>query len=287
MNELRELGYEYRGEPGRLLQVGKDEGFKFVDQEHYEKLADAVLAYVETLLVSQGSLERVMLPLGSQTGPQCPIYVSPGFDAADKVLLLIQGSGRVRVGVWGCALCINKDLDQGTMVPYVRRAAEQGYGVIVLNPNMNSVEEQPISGSEDPPKHVAYVWENLVLGRCKEGAAIDIVAHSNGGKALLAFLQDHADQASRMRRVVFTDSYHKKEQVDALSGPARELLDRTVNYVPHEAPFGTAVDEWKSLDNTFTKERTGCACLSAAVADHAATNHASLSAAFEYFAAAQ
>ncbi len=34
-----------------------------------------------------------------------------------ELLLLIQGSGRVRVGTWGCALCINVGLDEGSSPP--------------------------------------------------------------------------------------------------------------------------------------------------------------------------
>merc|ERR1711963_1182153 len=103
--------------------------------EHYDKLADAVLRYVGTLLVEQGQLKAISLPCDSVEGAHCSIFVSEGLENAKKVLLIIQGSGRVRVGVWGCALCINKDLDQGTVLPYLKLAAKHGYGVIVLNPN--------------------------------------------------------------------------------------------------------------------------------------------------------
>merc|ERR1712048_1276349 len=95
------------------------------------------------------------------------------------------------VGVWGCALCINKDLDHGTMLPYLKVAAENNYGVIVLNPNENFVDGSPISGSETPEDHVAYVYKELVASKCraaKDGGTIDVVAHSNGGLALLKFL---------------------------------------------------------------------------------------------------
>merc|ERR1719401_2339453 len=100
----------------------------------------------------------IALPLGASAGPQCLVYASPDYRTATKLLLIIQGSGRVRVGVWGCALCINKDLDQGTMLPYLRRAVECGYGVIVLNPNENHIDGEPVEGSESPERHVAYVW---------------------------------------------------------------------------------------------------------------------------------
>lgn len=286
MDVLRELGYEYRGTPAKLLQVGKDEGFAFRDQAHYDKLADAVLSHVESLLVSEGQLQKELVPFGAEDGPRSPIYVSSGFERAEKVLLLIQGSGRVRVGVWGCALCINKDLDQGSMVPYVRKAAEAGYGVIVLNPNLNAIDGIPVPGSESPSEHVAYVWEKVVLDRCAAGVPVDIVAHSNGGRALLDFLGEHEDAAGRINRVVFTDSYHRKEQVDALSPAALAVLQRAVNFVPHASAFGTPVTEWMSLGHSFDKSRKCCECLSAAVEDHAATNHASLEAAFAFLSSA-
>jgi len=286
MEELNKLGYEFRG--GRLLQVGTDEGFKFKDQQHYDALADAVLQYVTSLLESEGQLQPLPLPLGASGGVQSPIFVSKGFETADKLLLLIQGSGRVRVGVWGCALCINKDLEQGTMLPYIRTAAEAGYGIIVLNPNENEVDGQPVAGSETPDRHVAYVWQNIVEGMCKSSAAVDVVAHSNGGRASLMFLAGCDEAARRVHRLVFTDSYHTSHEVKALRPEGLALLgERSVNYVPHDAPFGEPVTEWISLGNHMTQTQKGCRCLSAATADHASTNHASLKAAFAFFAASE
>jgi len=284
MEELQALGYEYRG--GRLLAVGKDEGFTFKDQEHYDALADAVLRYVTSLLESEAQLRPLWLPLGAESGARCPIYVSEGFDSASKVLLLIQGSGRVRVGVWGCALCINKDLDQGTMLPYLREAADRGYGVIVLNPNLNQVDGQPIPGSETPDRHVAYVWESVLLARCRGDASVDVVAHSNGGRALLYFMADCEAAAKRIHRLALTDSYHMAPETKALGPEGKVLLaDRSVNYVPHNAPFGTPVEEWVTLGNFMTQASKGCPCVSAATPDHASTNQASLKAAFDFFAA--
>lgn len=280
------LGYEYRD--GRLLQVGSDEGFKFKDQEHYDALADAVLRYVTSLLESEGQLQPLPLPLGVESGVQSPIFVSKGFESADKLLLLIQGSGRVRVGVWGCALCINKDLEQGTMLPYIHKAVEAGYGIIVLNPNESEVDGQMVAGSETPDRHVAYVWHNVVLGMCKPAAAVDIVAHSNGGRATLMFLAGCDEAAGRIRHVVFTDSYHSGPQAKALRPEGRALLaERSVNYVPHDAPLGDPVTEWVSLGNHMTQAQKGCPCVSAATSDHASTNHAALKPAFAFFAAGE
>mmetsp|Transcript_50841 Transcript_50841/g.118087 ORF Transcript_50841/g.118087 Transcript_50841/m.118087 type:complete len:285 (-) Transcript_50841:125-979(-) len=284
MEELRKLGYEYRS--GRLLAIDSDQGFTFKDQEHYDLLADAVLRYVTSLLESEAKLTPLWLPLGVDSGPRCPIYVSDGFESAAKLLLLIQGSGRVRVGVWGCALCINKDLDQGTMLPYLREATNRGYGVIVLNPNVNEVDGEPIPGSDTPEGHVGYVWQQLVEA-CNAEVIVDVVAHSNGGRALLYFLADVPAASRRIHRLVLTDSYHQAQQAKFLSSDGQALLrERCVNYVPHETPFGTQVEEWVSLGHHMTQAQKGCRCLSAATPDHASTNHKALGAAFDFFGAA-
>jgi hypothetical protein len=292
MEELRSLGYEFRD--GCLVQVGTTKGFEFRDQEHYNSLADAVLRYVETLLVEEAGLTPIRLPLASDSGsvgngPSCVIYASDGFETADKLLLFIQGSGRVRVGVWGCALCVNRNLSEGTMLPYLKKADAMGYGILVLNPNENDVEGQSILGSETPEAHVGYVWEHLVATRCC-APIVDVVAHSNGGRALLAFLARRDDVVAkaleRLAHVVLTDSYHAPGQVRELSSQARALIQdplRTINYVPHTAPIGTPVSEWSTLGHHMTKEQKGCECLSAAAPDHASTNYCAMDAAFAFF----
>ncbi len=40
-------------------------------------------------------------------GGRVPIFVSPNFESKSTVLLLVQGSGAVRPGIWARALCIN------------------------------------------------------------------------------------------------------------------------------------------------------------------------------------
>ena len=40
-------------------------------------------------------------------GSRVPIFVSPNLHQKATVLLLVQGSGAVRPGIWARALCIN------------------------------------------------------------------------------------------------------------------------------------------------------------------------------------
>jgi len=293
MDDLRALGYEYRGSPACLFKVGTDAGFEFQGDDHYGCLAEAVADYVALLLEDEAGLEPLWLPLGTDSGEGCPVFVSSSFDTADRLLVIIQGAGRVRAGVWGCALCINKDLEWGTVLPYLRRASAEGYGILILNPNHNKCEGRAISGSETPDRHVAYVWENIVSARCR-AARIDVIAHSAGGHALLSCLSrsatsvamgDQLPATSRLNRIVFTDSYHTRQQVLKLPEGVRSILEdpaRTVNFVPHPAPLGTPVDKWTSQEYTFTREDKYCSCLSACTEDHAATNHAALYEVFSF-----
>ena len=86
-------------------------------------------------------------------------------------LILLQGSGRVRPGVWGCALCLNKGLRFGSMRDHIARAAEEGYETLVLNPNaagvLNAAERSEGGGGDQgvgsaAGNHVLACWERFV-----------------------------------------------------------------------------------------------------------------------------
>lgn len=128
-----------------------------------------------------------------------------------------------------------------------------------------------------------------VLKLCKH-TFFDVLAHSNGGWALLELMAHDESlvfSPSGLRRLVFTDSYHNKSQLDRLGPRAKALIggDECINFVPHNAPLGTPVRTWVSLRNTLTVEGKGCHCVSSAVEDHAATSSAVIAEAFDFFAA--
>jgi len=290
MGELRALGYEFRD--GYLHQVNSDGGFVFNGGCNYESLADAIAQYVPLLLEEEAQLKPMWLPRGVEPGEGCTIFVSQGYECAEKLFLIIQGSGRVRAGTWGCNLCINDSLEHGTMLPYLRMATALGYGVIVFNPNENRVEGKPIPGSENPSNHVAYVMEHVVPQCSAKG--IDILAHSQGGRSLLNYLaRAKRDNTAgkiveKMDRVVFTDSYHVQTQLAFLPSRVRTLLSdpkRTINFVPHSAPLGTRVEERSSQEYSFTDVERGCLCVSSGVLDHASTNYAAINAVFDFLQA--
>jgi hypothetical protein len=44
-----------------------------------------------------------------------------------------------QAGLWSRSLCFSHGLAAGSMLACVQRALAEGYGVLVLNPNLNSV----------------------------------------------------------------------------------------------------------------------------------------------------
>ncbi|XP_070599142.1 cotranscriptional regulator ARB2A isoform X5 [Erythrolamprus reginae] len=162
-------GFEYTfNEKGQLRHIKTGEPFVFNyredlhrwNQKRYEALGEIITKYVYELLEEECHLKKVYVPVDAEeTEPRSFIFMSE--DALinpDKLMVLIQGSGVVRAGQWARRLIINEDLHSGTQIPYIKRAIEEGYGVIVLNPNENYIEvektkaqQQPSPDSSDEP----------------------------------------------------------------------------------------------------------------------------------------
>ncbi|XP_051876287.1 cotranscriptional regulator FAM172A homolog isoform X4 [Pristis pectinata] len=154
---LEEFEYSFN-EKGQLRHTKTGEPYVFNyhedmhrwNQKRYEALGEIITHCVYDLLEKECHLKKVYLPVdAAEDEPKSFIFVSE--DATtnpDRLMVLIHGSGVVRVGQWARRLIINEDLDSGTQIPFIKRAMDEGYGVIVLNTNENYVEV------EKPQKHV-------------------------------------------------------------------------------------------------------------------------------------
>jgi len=268
--DLQDLGYYY-DEKGTFRQTANDEKFVFKDQKHYDILSEAVQREIGKLLL--------VLTKEVTTKTGVPIFVSDL--SAKKILVLIQGAGRVQPGVWGCSICINEDegLEKGTMLSYIKAAHANNYGVIIFNPNHQSL------GRAGSSQHVLQAWEEFVKPLADKGIQIDVVAHSNGAKNFVHVLEKGGTMAHSVRRVAFTDGYHSIGQVERLSPIAKSVFRKAViNYVCSEEKFGTSVERWLSLGHEKTADECGCPCISAECTDHAMTNFAAMKDIFAWFA---
>ncbi|XP_062873965.1 cotranscriptional regulator ARB2A homolog isoform X3 [Trichomycterus rosablanca] len=166
---LEDFGYAFN-ENGQLRHMETGELFVFNykqdmhrwNQKRYEALGEIITQYVYELLEKDCKLKKVILPVdATDDEPTSLIYMSEdALTNTDKLLVLIQGSGVVRAGQWARRLIINEDLNSGTQIPFITKAMKEGFGVIVLNPNENTLEievekaeevQEPIPNSSDEP----------------------------------------------------------------------------------------------------------------------------------------
>lgn len=96
----------------------------------------------------------------------------------------------------------------GTQIPYIKRALEKDYGVMVLNPNDNCLPSgQKIPNSSSGEEHTKYVWNTYV--KKTKATSIAIIAHSYGG-VLTVMLADQLKKEfeERVKAIALTDSVH-------------------------------------------------------------------------------
>ncbi|CAG8625305.1 14967_t:CDS:2, partial [Dentiscutata erythropus] len=166
------FGYHFN-EEGQLRDIKTNERFEFYvkpddnsyNQTRYERLGEAIGEYIENELVT------------NEDALEC-----------QNLLLIIQGSGVVRPGQWARRVIINDCLELGTMYPYIQKAQELNWGIIVFNPNENYraiikdgevIKRESVRGSESPQKHCIYVWNNFVTKAKAE--KILVMGYSFGG----------------------------------------------------------------------------------------------------------
>ena len=191
-----------------------------------------------------GAAEVGAAGAAAQAGAPAYVYASADLhESSAPVLLLVCGAAPGgSAGVWGRALCVNADLEQGAMLGSVARAQARGWSVAVADPNVNYADfsdgEQGkreeglgtssgssggsseatdtgsstppvptlIAGSESPHCHLATLYDAL-LASCPARQVL-IVAHSYGASSTVAMLKQLDEhQLARIGAVVFTDAF--------------------------------------------------------------------------------
>jgi len=141
-SSIADFNYQYVDD--KLVNIDTGKPFHWVNQTHYDALGDTIYRHIQGLMVSQFGFEEIFLPLNQNyVGPRNNIFVSPNWQTAEKLMLIIQGTGAVRAGQWARAVCINDKLSIGSILPYLDRCQQEGLSVIVFNPNLNSGPKNP------------------------------------------------------------------------------------------------------------------------------------------------
>eukprot|EP01133_Synstelium_polycarpum_P012358 gene12358-14498_t len=271
---LEEFGYRYN-EEGKLRSVNDPEGrFVFETQDHYERLGDVIADEIYKMMeAAPFGFTRHSLPLREheepEPSPHSCIFTSPDFETnTERLMVLICGSGEVKAGQWARSLCINDGLQTGSMLSYIQQAIDNKFSIIVLNPNLNYVNGRSVTGSETPPKHVIYSYDNFISK--SPAKDVVVVAHSYGGQLSVELLCKRTAILDKLRVMGFTDSVHSGSGISTKK--VKTFLENNCrNWVSSSKP----------LDTDFGENR-GCSVVSAGINIHANTSASCQQSLFKY-----
>lgn len=196
------------------------------------ELGEVITEYVYEMLDKHG-MHRLYFPDDVPESKATFVFATQKkLQEPEKLMVIIHGSGVVRAGQWARSLIINHSLDSGTVLPYIKRAQEHGFEVIVTNTNDNKRDGKEIAGSRNPEEHIQTVWKKFV--QPSYAKTIVIVAHSYGGHLVCELANAfHDDFEKKVVAVALTDSVHCSRAV------SKRLATIGINYVSSDKPLGT------------------------------------------------
>ncbi|XP_075382630.1 cotranscriptional regulator ARB2A isoform X6 [Mycteria americana] len=257
-------GFEYIfNEKGQLRHIKTGEPFVFNyredlhrwNQKRYEALGEIITKYVYELLEKECHLKKVTLPVdATESEPKSFIFMSEdALTNPDKLLVLIHGNGVVRAGQWARRLIINEDLDSGTQIPYIKRAIEEGYGVIVLNPNENYIEVEKTkaqvqlsSDSSDEPAEKRERKDKIQKETKKRRDFYEKYRNPQKEKETMQIyirmIQREAEVKNKVTAVALTDSVHNVWHQEVGKTIREWMRENCCNWVSSSEPLDTSVE---------------------------------------------
>ena len=129
--------------------------------------------YLQQRIINMGFIS---IPIPDEPEEECKaqtfILASESWETASKLLIMIHSGIGYPIGVFSRSLVFDEGLIKGSMIGYIEKAKANGYAVMILRPNVNSVEsidgltnsikKLSIVGSETPEIHAIGVWDTLV-----------------------------------------------------------------------------------------------------------------------------
>nr|XP_020648922.1 protein FAM172A isoform X5 [Pogona vitticeps] len=257
-------GFEYAfNEKGQLRHIKTGEPFVFNyredlhrwNQKRYEALGEIITKYVYKLLEEECHLKKVYVPVDAvESEPRSFIFMSEdAMTNPDKLMVLIHGSGVVRAGQWARRLIINEDLDSGTQIPYIKRAIEEGYGVIVLNPNENYIEVEKTKAlvqlspdSSDEPAEKREKKDKIQKDTKKRRDFYEKYRNPQKEKETvqlyIRMIQREAEVKNKVTAVALTDSVHNVWHQEAGKTIREWMRENCCNWVSSSEPLDTSVE---------------------------------------------
>ncbi|XP_038177069.1 cotranscriptional regulator FAM172A isoform X2 [Arvicola amphibius] len=291
-------GFEYAfNEKGQLRHIKTGEPFVFNyhedlhrwNQKRYEALGEIITKYVYELLEKDCNLQKISIPVdATESEPKSFIFMSEdALTNPQKLMVLIHGSGVVRAGQWARRLIINEDLDSGTQIPFIKRAVDEGYGVIVLNPNENYIEvekpkthKQSSSDGTEEPAEKRERKDKISKETKKRRDFYEKYRNPQKEKDMMQLfirmIQREADVKSKVTAVALTDSVHNVWHQEAGKTIREWMRENCCNWVSSSEPLDTSVESMLP----------DCPRVSAGTDRHELTSWKSFPSIFKFFAEA-
>ncbi|KAL3668953.1 hypothetical protein V7S43_006241 [Phytophthora oleae] len=239
---------------------------------HQDEIINTVVKYVQDSMRKELGFREVFIPANST--PEAPVkanvFVSRNYESCKKLLVFVAVSRGLYPGLWSRGLVLHAGVKSGSMLEYFRKAIDEGYGIIVANPNKNVIvmrdgkQRLQIPGSSSPEEHMDSLWDSYVAR--SSARRVYFLGYSYGGVLIKYLLQSRGDQLMRRNgAIALIESSHRIEDGDSQSVKSI-LAHRTMYWESNDQLFQTKLDG-------DAPHRTGCTCLSAGRPPRAHANH--------------
>ena len=147
--------------------------------------------YVENVIIED--YDFIKVPLSERVDDNtskvdsATFLASSDWQTAEKMLIIAQNAAGSQIGIFSRSICLEQGLSKGSMLPYIERAKKEGYAVIILRPNTNSMivnnnnKEVKIAleNSQTPEIHATNAFQ-IIDERAEGLKHLALLAYGNG-----------------------------------------------------------------------------------------------------------
>ncbi|KAF9156052.1 hypothetical protein BG015_007469 [Linnemannia schmuckeri] len=234
---------EYKQEDEEWFQ---NMGWHFNRNDDFVDKHDKLQVILHEKLMQDYGFKKIAIPwdpnatfprIGGRIPPDCPrVFATKDVHVNPKILIIVQGLGKVAPGQWARKLFTNGYRDQfdyASQIPYIERALHLGWAVILCDPNRAELAStsapSPMSmwlggggsqraGPRGRADHVRRVWEDLI--RSSSAKCVMFVAFSAGTAATLQLFDTYRREfVRRVKAVVLLDGDTGSSHYRQLDGP--------------------------------------------------------------------
>ncbi|XP_053242201.1 putative protein FAM172B [Podarcis raffonei] len=274
------LKYDFN-KNGELRHMDTNEPFVYDYQDsdnanhrHYQFLGCLITQYVFELLEKKCKLQKVYIPTDAPDNDLCSFFFMSenALTNCSTLVILLQDKGPFHAGQWGRKVIVHEGLQHGSQIPFIIKALQCSWGVIVLNPNDNFIElktEQeclslsekkdstcplqlpltvPKRESSSPEEHTSYVWDHFISKSKAEKVAF--IAHGYGGLVFIDLLMQRTSEVmNKVGAVALIDSaHHTPHQTQGISQVQAWIWKHCREWVSHSEPLDKSIGFMVKVD---------------------------------------